>query len=69
MFWSMPTQSPKRSAEQVAAHLGRPVADIQMFNTFLGGGFGRKGLDFGATFGQQLSAQRTSGTGDLGSRD
>jgi isoquinoline 1-oxidoreductase beta subunit len=53
-----PTQSPKRSAEQVAAHLGRPVADIQMFNTYLGGGFGRKGLDFGATFqAATLSAQ------------
>ena len=44
-----PTQSPKRSAEKVAALLGRPVTDIQMFNTYLGGGFGRKGLDFGAT--------------------
>ena len=53
-----PTQSPKRSAEQVAAHLGRPVADIKMFNTYLGGGFGRKGLDFGATFhAATLSAQ------------
>ena len=53
-----PTQSPKRSAEQVAALLGRPVADIQMFNTYLGGGFGRKGLDFGATFqAATLSAQ------------
>ncbi len=53
-----PTQSPKRSAEEVAAHLGRPAADIQMFNTYLGGGFGRKGLDFGATFqAATLSAQ------------
>ncbi len=53
-----PTQSPKRSAERVAALLGRPVTDVHMFNTYLGGGFGRKGLDFGATLqATTLSAQ------------
>lgn len=44
-----PTQSPKRSAERIAAHLGRSVTEVEMFNTYLGGGFGRKGLDFGCT--------------------
>ena len=51
-----PTQSPKRSAERVAELLNRPLEQVEMFNTYLGGGFGRKGLDFGAT----LQAARLS---------
>lgn len=40
-----PTQSPERFAKRVAELCGRPLSDVQMNNTFLGGGFGRKGLD------------------------
>ena len=40
-----PTQSPQRCAQLVAKRTGRPIENIEMRNTFLGGGFGRKGLD------------------------
>ena len=43
-----PTQSPQRCAKRVAEHTGRPLETIDMRNTFVGGGFGRKGLDFAA---------------------
>ena len=43
-----PTQSPQRCAVRIAEHTGRPIEAIEMRNTFLGGGFGRKGLDFAA---------------------
>ena len=53
-----PTQSPKRSAERVAELLSRPLEQVEMFNTYLGGGFGRKGLDFGATLQAAQLSQR-----------
>lgn len=42
----MPTQSPQRCAMRLARLTERPLAQIEMHNTFVGGGFGRKGLDF-----------------------
>ncbi len=43
-----PTQSPQRSAQRVAERLGIAVEQVEMRNTYLGGGFGRKGLDYAA---------------------
>lgn len=42
----LPTQAPDRIAEIAAEILGLPIDKVRVDNTFLGGGFGRKGTDF-----------------------
>ncbi|MFZ4747051.1 MAG: molybdopterin cofactor-binding domain-containing protein [Sphingomonas sp.] len=42
----LPTQAPDRTAEIAAEVLGLPAEKVRVDNTFLGGGFGRKGTDF-----------------------
>ena len=49
------TQSPKRSAEQVAAHLGRPVADIRCSIPIWAADLVAKGLILARLFRRQPS--------------
>ncbi len=42
----LPTQAPDRTAEVAAEILGLSIDKVRVDNTFLGGGFGRKGTDF-----------------------
>lgn len=43
-----PTQSPQRFAKRVAVLTGHALDKVEMNNTFIGGGFGRKGTDLQA---------------------